>query len=64
MKRRQWRLNNITENNMEKINVYLTLEEIQNTLIFLSRTDLSGKEVPAFNDIVGALHRATQQKED
>lgn len=42
----------------ELVNVPMTLEMINNTLVFLNRTDLKGAETLAFMEIVNALNNA------
>ena len=44
------------------ISIHMTEEQVQNLLIFLTRASLTGKEVPAFNDIVAALQNATSEQ--
>jgi len=38
--------------------IKLKQEEVQNLTIFLSRVNLTGKEVPAFNNIISAISKA------
>lgn len=44
--------------NKELINVKMTNDMINNTLIFLNRVDLKGAEAPALIEIVSALNIA------
>ncbi len=44
--------------NKEFINVPMTMDMINNTLIFLNRTDLKGAEILALIEIVNALNAA------
>lgn len=41
--------------------VELTEEQIQNTIVFLQRTQLQGAEVPAFIQIIKALEKPLDQ---
>ena len=40
----------------KEINVELTKEQIQNLLVFLSRVDLKGNEVPAYVEILNLFN--------
>jgi len=44
--------------NKEFINVPMTMDMINNTLVFLNRTDLKGAETLAFIEIVNTLNAA------
>lgn len=39
----------------------LTQEQLKNLGLFLGRIQLSGNEVPAFNDLVAALNRPDEE---
>jgi len=45
------------------MNIELTKEEIQNLLVFLTRTQLNGNEVQAFNQLALKLKGALQSEE-
>ena len=53
---------------MEKRNILLTDEEIKLIIAFMERADLTGKEVPAYNQaikpLVTALHDQSIGKEE
>ncbi len=43
------------------IKVELTMEEINNMMVFMERVELKGKEVPAYNALVYKIQQAVQQ---
>ena len=43
---------------MEKLRVEFTLKQRQNLLVFLGRTQLTGNEVPAYNELMLAIAQA------
>ena len=48
------------QNETKEPQVILTKEQAMNTLVFLERSRLEGKETPAFNAIVEALQSQLQ----
>lgn len=43
------------------IKLELTMEEINNMMVFMERVELKGKEVPAYNALVYKIQQAVQQ---
>lgn len=49
---------------MEKMSIELTKEQRDNLIAFLNRVQLTGAEVPAYLEIVQALNKPFEKKEE
>lgn len=46
------------------LTIALTEQQRNNLLVFLNRVDIKGAEVPAFTEIMLAIHQGTMQKDE